>query len=309
MDTKYIHDMLHSIKITKFEDIPLYMSEDTGWGTDESISNFINLLNQHDELNITVVELVQLFAVYYHRNSAIEIFHQIECFDNLFLASKICVESLDNYLFNDNDKKQIESLEIFLFYFKSFIKIYNDWKKIIFMKNVFPSLLQYHLFISNNETDNAVYILDTIKKIYPDYAKMYELLKTHFSTINKHELLIVQVCEYFIEYGFIDLYKQIQEGNMEDITYYLKTVKDYIYDMNNIDVDFFVENLQNKTFSDMYITQLTEFIVRELNTKVLSFYYDIVKLIYFNNLAVRNEVFILFFLSIVIKVLTKNLEI
>jgi hypothetical protein len=300
MKTKLIHDILHSIKLTKFEDIPQYF---TTWNENSDITPLIDKLHQN-EIDVTIVELIQLFTVYYHRNNSIEIFAQIECFDNLFLSSQICIEAFDNYLNDAND----ENFGIFTFYFNNYLKLYKDWKRIVLVKNVLPSLLQYHLFMTNNDTENAKSMLITIKNIYPDYKTVYELLVNHFSKINKQDLLIIQVCEYFIEYGFIDLYKQIQEGNMKDVIFYMKTVKDYLYDLNNIDVDFFVENLQKKTLSNVYINQLTQYIVREFNTKVLSFYYDLTKLLYFKNEAVDKEIFVLFFLSIVIKILTKNIE-
>jgi hypothetical protein len=285
-----VSKLLHSIKQMKF-----YQINTVDWKSKTVLKNFVTYSKEFIE-NISCEELVTLFTIYYFRIQTIELFSPALCFENLFLAAKICIECLDE-----------DDFEKFVFYWNIYYKIHVDWKKIELKKSILPTLLQYQLYEATNDV-KAKPMLDTIKKLDPDYIKISKLIETHFGSLHKDDYLMIQVCDYLVDIMFRDIYNKIQIRDYEDVRYYLKVVKEGIYDHNNIDIDFFIENLKLQISSKIYIESLCSFVVNEVNIKLLYFYCDYLKLLYLDNTAVKQDVFLIFFLAVAIQILTKKIE-
>ena len=266
------------------------------WKDNEDVQLFINLLNLND-IKIDIAELLTLFCIYYNRNTTIELFTPLECFDNLYNCTVICIDSLNEFLLNDTN----DNFKKFCFYLKYYKILYNEWYKVKVTKSIFPTLLQYYLFKNNDES-----ILLFIKDLSKDYNDLYKLLMKHFGEINKEDFLILLICEYIIDHGFKEYYNNIINQEYEYIINALQFIKNNINDTINIDIDFFISNLKNNTLTDEYILSLFKFITEKINIKMINFYYDLSKYLYFKNQATHINVFIANFLSIVIKILLKQ---
>jgi hypothetical protein len=172
-------------------------------------------------------------------------------------------------------------------------------------KKTLPSILQYHYFLSNKDTQNARIIMNAIQEINPFYTELHVILSQHFPIITQEEALVIQVSDCLIDHCFVELYIKIQNKNYDDFEYYVKVIKEYLYNDINIDVDFLMEGIKENSLSMVYVLSLTKFIVTEINSRIIIFFYDYVKLVYLKNTAINPDFFLVYFFSVITKILLK----
>ena len=233
-----------------------------------------------------------LFIIYNNRNDIIEIYYPIISFDNVFISADICIYSLNEFLLDE-----ITDIDKFIFYWKNYISIYNDWWKISITKVMLPTLLQQYLIKLNDKN-----ILTNIINEY-QLSNISALITLYFDKITYDEYLIIILYNCIFDNSFKDIYIKLKEENYTELEYLLLSIKGKLQHDNNIDINYIIENLRNDTLSYTYINNIFDYIISKTNIKIIEFYYEFSKELYYQNKSISMKFYISQILAIIIKLL------
>lgn len=277
-----LHTYVNSLKNKSIQELNLEK---------ENLNEFISFL-ESCELEITTDQLMTLFIIYNNRNDIIEIYYPIISFDNVYISADICIHSLNEYLLDE-----ITDIDKFIFYWKNYISIYNDWWKISITKVMLPTLLQQYLIKLNDKN-----ILTNIINEY-HLSNISSLITLYFDKITYDDYLIIILYNCIFDNSFKDIYIKLKEENYTELEYLLLSIKGKLQHDNNIDINYIIENLRNDTLSYSYINNIFDYIVSKSDIKIIQFYYEFSKELYYQNKSISMKFYVSQILAIIIKLL------
>lgn len=275
-----LYNYLNSLKNKTIEELNLEKN---------NLNEFVSFLKECD-LEITTDQLMTLFIIYNNRNDIIEIYYPLLSFNNVYISADICIYSLNEYLLNE-----IDDIDKFIFYWKNYISIYKDWWKISITKVMLPTLLQQYLIKINDKN-----IISNIINEY-ELSNISALIIKYFDKITYDEYLIIVLYNCIFDNSFRDIYIKLQQENYTELEYLLLSIKSKLHHDQNIDINYIIENLKFDTLSFNYINNVFDYIISKSDIKIIQFYYQFAKELYFENKSIDMKFYIAQILAILIK--------
>lgn len=275
-----LYNYINSIKNKSIEELNLEK---------DNLNEFVLFLENND-LQITTDQLMTLFIIYNNRNDIIEIYYPLISFDNVYISADICIFSLNEYLLNE-----ITDIDKFIFYWKHYLSIYNDWWKISITKVMLPTLLQQYLIKLNDKS--------IISNIINEYklTNISGLITLYFDKVTYDDYLIILLYNSIFDNSFKDIYIKLKEENYTELDYILLSIKSKLQHDNNIDINYIIENLRNDTLTYNYITNIFDYIISKTDVKIIEFYYQFSKELYYQNKAISMKFYVSQMLAILLK--------